>query len=273
MKKNWKSRGFGITLLNLLLCGWLVPALTAEEPAPETAPGVTIELEPRDAARLQALEDTRRELEAAREEMRKLQQELRQAAEADRRRNRELLELTTKFQQQNEANRQLQLLVSGLAAETAGRPGDREGQLGEQLSREREAGKALALGAASFCELAERLLKAADQGKGPPAEFALASEELRQLSRRFISMTTPGVASRELERCRILAVDRERSFVILPVGIRQGAFNGLIYHVGKGSVKLKIVGVRPDVAAAVPITGRIDDLAPGMEAVTDEKRE
>jgi hypothetical protein len=73
-----------------------------------------------------------------------------------------------------------------------------------------------------------------------------------------------------LRKCRILAVDQKLSIVILSVGSARGAFPGLIYRTGKnGATRLRIVHVRPFVAAAAVLSGNIADLAPGMEAATD----
>jgi hypothetical protein len=65
-------------------------------------------------------------------------------------------------------------------------------------------------------------------------------------------------------------VDQKLSIVILSVGSARGAFPGLIYRTGKnGATRLRIVHVRPFVAAAAVLSGNITDLAPGMEAATD----
>ena len=77
-----------------------------------------------------------------------------------------------------------------------------------------------------------------------------------------------------LRTCRILAVNRELSIVVLSVGSVKGAFAGMIYRVGKDrQIQLRVVSVRPYAAAAEVVKGTIGDLAPGMEAVAGESRE
>lgn len=212
-------------------------------------------------------------LAEARGGQREAERKNRQWAETSARRQRELIELTEKFQQRDETCRQLQRLVAGLGAgNTVAGQGGREGLLSEQLQQSRAAGDAIALKAVSFCELVEQNAGSGGLGKVSASELALKTDELKRLGRRFIGMAAETGNAQKLERCRVLSVNRELSFAILPVGSRQGAFNGLLLHSGKGKVTLRIVGVRPDVAAAVPISGSIEDLAPGMEAVTDENR-
>ena len=118
-------------------------------------------------------------------------------------------------------------------------------------------------------------------GKVRQVEIQLKLDDLARSARRFVTMTEPvqdaEKGSVPLRTCRILAVNRELSIVVLSVGSVQGAFAGLIYRVGTGAeeeqVRLKVVGVRPSVAAAVVVSGSVDSLAPGMEAVTGEKME
>ena len=77
-----------------------------------------------------------------------------------------------------------------------------------------------------------------------------------------------------LRTCRILAVDSELSIVVLSVGSAKGVFTGMIYRVGKDRpIQLRVVAVRPYVAAAEVVKGSIGDLAPGMEAVAGETRD
>ena len=72
-----------------------------------------------------------------------------------------------------------------------------------------------------------------------------------------------------VNRCRILAVNKDLQVVVLPVGSVHGISNGLNYYAGKKKVRLRIIMVRPFVSAAVPEQGNIESLASGMEAVTD----
>ncbi len=273
MKNNWKKTVYCIIVTDLLLCGFVQIAHAADSPGPKPESSVEIRLKPKDAARVRVIADLEREKASAKDALRKLEERVREGIALEQIRKRELLELMKKYQERDDSNRQLQLLMSGLNAASLRKVGIREEQLSEQLRRERALGGTLALEAVAFSELAERCIVDWEQGKAPDPRLALASESLRKLGRRFIVMTADGEKSRELERCRILAVNSKLSFVLLPVGIRQGAFNGLVYRTGKGTTTLRIVGVRPDVAAAVVVSGSMDDLAPGMEVATESTRE
>ena len=190
---------------------------------------------------------------------------LREAAERDRRK---LIELTNMYQMQNGRYRRLQLVLSGaLAGEKVRSAGEREEQLLKALADTAMNGGSLAMKTVQFCERMEAELRELPVGKVRQAELQLMLEDMKRDSRRFIGQTSPRDGGNRLEKCRILAVNRELSIVILPVGTVHGAFYGLVYHVGKGQAELRVVGVRPFVAAARVVSGRIEDLSPGMEAV------
>ena len=193
---------------------------------------------------------------------------LREAAERDRRK---LIELTNMYQMQNGRYRRLQLVLSGaLAGEKVRSAGEREEQLLKALTAMN--GGSLAMKTVQFCERMENELRELPVGKVRQAELQLMLEDMKRDSRRFIGQTSPGNAENRLEKCRILAVNRELSIVILPVGTVHGAFYGLVYRVGKDQAELRVVGVRPFVAAARVVSGRIEDLSPGMEAAATKQQ-
>ena len=121
------------------------------------------------------------------------------------------------------------------------------------------------------------LLRELPIGKVRQAEVQLQLDDLVRKSRRLIAMAEisadPAKGVEALRTCRILAVDRELRVAILSVGSIKGAFAGMIYHVGKDrQEQLKLVSVRPSVAAAVLVRGSIENLSPGMEAAAGEER-
>ena len=195
---------------------------------------------------------------------------LRGAAERDRRK---LIELTNMYQMQNGRYRRLQLVLSGaLAGEKVRSAGEREEQLLKALADTAMNGGSLAMKTVQFCERMEVELRELPVGKVRRAELQLMLEDMKRDSRRFIGQTSPADAENRLEKCRILAVNRELSIVILPVGTVHGAFYGLNYRVGKDQAELRVVGVRPFVAAARVVSGRIEDLSPGMEAAATKQQ-
>ncbi len=247
--------------------------------APGTVPragsgsGVNDADRPGDARRL------RRELVAAEEALRRLELE----NEALRKRERELeaglIEVKQRFQEQNESYRALQLWLAGVPAEgTVRKSGEREEQLLVTAKELSNRGGELALNAESFCALMRNLLSELPVGKVRQAELQLKLDSLSRDARRFIALTEltkePDAGSDPLRTCRILAVNRELSVVILSVGSVKGAFAGMIYRTGKDrQIQLRVVAVRPYVAAAELVRGSIGDLAPGMEAAAGERKD
>lgn len=239
---------------------------------PENA-GIVVKVKPEDAKRHAETGDLRRRLTAAEAEAARLEAENRALRGAAERGHRELIELTEKYQKQNGRYRQLQLVLSGaLAGEKVRSAGEREEQLLKALSDTVVNGGALAMKSVQFCERMENELQDLPIGKVRRAELQLALGDLKTHSRQFIGQTSPADSGVRLEKCRILAVNRELSIVILPVGTVHGAFYGLLYHVGKDQAVLRVVGVRPFVAAARVVSGRIEDLSPGMEAAATKQQ-
>ena len=155
--------------------------------------------------------------------------------------------------------------------------GEREEQMLQAIGKLSEDGVVLALEAVDFCDQVQTLLQELPIGKVRQAEYRLRLDGLARRARRFIAMADgpaePQTGMDALRTCRILAVDRDLRVAILSVGSVKGAFAGMIYHVGKDrEEQLKVVSVRPSVAAAVLIRGSIEKLSPGMEAAAGEER-
>ena len=187
----------------------------------------------------------------------------------------ELLEIRKQFEKQNRENLALRLWLAGVPAEgTVRKDGRREEQLLKSMGFLLKSGNELALKTTAFCEEVRQLLKELPLGKVRQADILLKLDVASDAAQRMIGLMENELAVREnngtLRKCRILAVDRDLSIVILSVGSAKGAFPGLAYRTGKnGATRLRIVHVRPFVAAAAVLSGNIADLAPGMEAATD----
>ena len=183
----------------------------------------------------------------------------------------ELIEINQKYQKQNESYLQLKLLLSGAVSGSGVRkPDDREKRLLALMDDISTYGGELALYSIQFCEFVETLVKETAVGKIGRAELQLNSDELRRRAGRFMALNDRNIPQDSVGRCRILAVDRESSSVVLSAGSVHGAFNGLIYRSGEEPAVLKVVATRPFVAAALLIKGNIEDLSPGMEAVSEQ---
>ena len=287
MKKKRKSRffndlrlrkcTFGFMLSILVVCG--VEKTCADETVSGGgAAGAVVTIRPNDAERLRELNRLREEAMLNAEKMKRLELELEASRKASAELEAELIELRNKLQAENERGRQLQLWLAGVRAEgTVRKTGEREEQQLQAIGKLSEDGVGLALDAVDFCDQVQILLQELPIGKVRQAQYRLKLDNLARKARRFIAMAEgpdePETGMDALRTCRILAVNREQRVVVLSVGSVKGAFAGMIYHVGKDrEEQLKVVSVRPSVAAAVLIRGSIEKLSPGMEAAAGEER-
>ena len=269
---------YDVILITLMVCAPMVLHALEGGHGGGGDSGVTVTIRSADAQRLRELTRLREETGLAAEAVKRLELENESLREEKAELRAELFEIKEKFAKQNANYRQLQLWLAGVPAEGAVRKsGRREERLLQAMGEVSKDGSALALSAVSFCEQVQQLLKELPIGKVRQAEVQLQLDDLVRKSRRLIAMAEisadPAKGVEALRTCRILAVDRELRVAILSVGSIKGAFAGMIYHVGKDrQEQLKLVSVRPSVAAAVLVRGSIENLSPGMEAAAGEER-
>ncbi len=287
MKKMRKYRFFndlrlrkctlGFILSILVVCGsWVTRA--DEAVSGGVAADAVVKIRPNDAERLKELNRLREQAIRDAEKLKRLELELNASKDAVDRLEAELIEQKLKFQAEDERFRQLRLWLAGVQAEgTVRKTGEREAQQLQAIGKLSESGVGLALNTVDFCDRVQLLLRELPIGKVRQAEIQLRLDNLARKSRRFIAMaeipekTEGGIDA--LRTCQILAVDRDLRIAVLSVGSIKGAFAGMIYHVGKDrQEQLKVVSVRPSVAAAVLVRGSIENLSPGMEAAAGEER-
>ena len=179
-----------------------------------------------------------------------------------------LIETLERYQKQNEDYRRLRLSIAAtLASREKHQVSKREEQLLEGLAKLSENSRQLALKTVEFCDYAETLVRKLPLGQLQNAEFALKIDELRDSARNTWYLVNPKSANELVTRCRLLAVDDDLQIVVLPAGLAQGVFCGLNFYAGS-SIRLTVISVRPNIAAAVVSEGRIKELAPGMEVST-----
>ena len=270
---------YDVILITLMVCAPMVLHALEGGHGGGGDSSVTVTIRSADAQRLRELTRLREETGLAAEAVKRLELENESLREEKAELRAELFEIKEKFAKQNANYRQLQLWLAGVPAEGAVRKsGRREERLLQAMGEVSKDGSALALSAVSFCEQVQQLLKELPIGKVRQAEIQLQLDGLSKDARRFIALTESGETVAKgidaLRTCRILAVNRELSIVVLSVGSVKGAFAGMIYRVGKDrQIQLRVVSVRPYAAAAEVVKGTIGDLAPGMEAVAGESRE
>ena len=243
-----------------------------------TAVNAVVKIRPNDAERLKELNRLREQAIRDAENLKRLELEFDASKKTVARLEAELIEQKLNFQAEDERFRQLRLWLAGVQAEgTVRKTGEREALQLQAIGKLSENGVGLALDTVSFCDRVRLLLRDLPMGKVRQAEIQLSLDDLVRKSRRLIAMAEVPKTSEKgidaLRTCRILAVDRELGVAVLSVGSVKGAFAGMIYHVGEGRRELlKLVSVRPSVAAAVLIRGGIENLSPGMEAAAGEER-
>lgn len=189
----------------------------------------------------------------------------------------ELFEATKKIEEQNAQLRRLELGVSGmLASGKVQPPAERLEQLMSLIASLARSGGRLAILSTEFCTEVDPVLKQMPKNDDRTLRLKLKQEELQAESRKFSALARWSPDQGNVKRCRLLAVEPELGLAVLPVGLNQGVTSGLLFHLkgkspGEQPIKLRVVYARPELAAATVVEGKISDLAPGMEAVTDPR--
>ncbi|MCP3967582.1 MAG: hypothetical protein GY750_11865 [Lentisphaerae bacterium] len=184
----------------------------------------------------------------------------------------ELINILENFQTQNEKYQRLQLSIAATIASTKMQAAStREGQLCKSFVEISDSGKELALKTIEFCDSVAAAIRGIPMGKLQKTELILKIDALREDARKLINIADLDSRLKPVERCRILAVNKNLQVVVLPVGSAHGAFLGLNYYIGKERTVAKIIAVRPFVSAAVVVEGNIENVAPGNQAATDVK--
>jgi len=270
IEKQWTFSAFVFILYALSLFGASV--LKAENRSSETqrSATMTVKVRLKDAKKFNQLTQLRKELGEAQRETASLTGKYRGLEKDHGLLRKELIEITKNFQTQNESYRRLQLSIAATIASSKMEAATfREGQLIQTLNDVFDNGRTLALRSIDFCDIVDSLLKQMPIGKVRKAEINLRAEELKKGARKLNTLADLTFRQKPVNRCRILAVNKDLQVVVLPVGSVHGVSIGLNYYTGKEEVQLRIIMVRPFVSAAVPIKGNIESLAPGMEAITD----
>lgn len=259
-------------LIKLLVC---FCALSSDEALKKEDSGVQVRISIEDALKSNDLAELKKSLFEMQKAITVLELENKVLREEKDVVYREFIEINNKYQKQNESYHLLQLMLGGIASSgDVRKTSEGKSELMKMLDDYSKFGSELALNTIQFCEFVRNLVSELPIGKVRQTELQLKIEALEKSSNKFITLgSTYADGENSLGRCRILVVDKRLNCVILSVGSVHGAFNGLIYRSGKEPSLLKVVAVRPYVAAAVLIAGNLQDLSPGMEAVSSEVKQ
>lgn len=273
IEKQWTFRDFVLILYALSLFGAVALKGADRSSVPQRDATMTVEVKLKDAKRFNHLTKLRNELGKAQRDAASLTGKYRGLEKDHELLRQELIEITKNFQAQNESYRRLQLSIAATIASSKMEAATfREGQLIRILNDIFDNTRKFALQSVEFCDLVDSLLKQMPIGKVRKAEINLRMEELKKGARNLNTMADLKIRQKPVDRCRILAVNKDLQVVVLPVGSVHGIFIGLIYYTGKEKEALRIVSVRPFVSAAIPEKGNIESLTPGMEVITDANK-
>jgi len=270
IEKRWTFSVFVLILYALSLFG--APVLKGANRSSDTqrSATMTVKVRLKDAKKFNQLTKLRQDLGKAQRDMASLTGQYRGLEKDHGLLRKELIEITKNFQTQNESYRRLQLSIAATIASSKMEAATfREDQLVQTLGNVFDSSRTLALRSVDFCDLVDSLLKQMPIGKVRKAEINLRMEELKKGARKLNTLADLTFRQKPVNRCRILAVNKDLQVVVLPVGSIHGVSIGLNYYTGKKKVRLRIIMVRPFVSAAVPEEGNIESLASGMEATTD----
>ncbi len=124
-------------------------------------------------------------------------------------------------------------------------------------------GNLLVLSAAAVAEEVKSYWNLIEIDPVKKARLQLHLDELEKAVFRFTALSIPGDDS--IKKCRVLAVNRELDMVVLSAGANSGVAPGMVFYAsGDSNIRLKIIGVRLEGAAAELISGEWKDIVPGM---------
>lgn len=144
--------------------------------------------------------------------------------------------------------------------------GSRETELAETLELVLTTGKKLSGKSVIAAEKMLQLLPKIKMDEVERAKFRIQLEELRATAVSFVRLDQDPGKAKGIKECRILEVNEGLQLVILSAGYRNGVRVNLTLYADNGQkTPLRIVAVRPFVSAAIPETGKVDGLIPGMK--------
>jgi hypothetical protein len=144
--------------------------------------------------------------------------------------------------------------------------GNREMELAETLELTLTAGKKLSGKSALAADKMLNLLDQVKMDEIEKAKLRVQLEELRALAVGFARLDQDPGKAKGFDNCRVLEINEGLQLVILSAGYRNGVRVNLTLYADNGrKTPLRIVAVRPFVSAAIPETGKIGDLIPGMK--------
>ena len=150
--------------------------------------------------------------------------------------------------------------------------GQREAHLTARLTQLSEHSDFLVLETINLTREFEKLIS--DLPPAQRAQMHLQLDAVRSAAAKVAALTGDPQSRPSLEKGRILALDSELNAAAINLGSIHGIFNGTILRtLGNKPVELRVISVRPQVCAAVPVNGKLHNLTPGNEVSAVMTRE
>jgi len=181
-----------------------------------------------------------------------------------RQENRELRE---RLLQQEKELKQLKLWMANAASAGANLSSSEREQYSLRIINEMMLrGKELAMRADNISTQLRRSLDTLPLKPAQRVRLVLRLDELDGAVRQYISFVT---GSGKTDACRVISFDRNLGIAVLSAGIEQGFSPGMVFQPAgkKSDLRLRIISVRPGIAAAELISGSWNEVVSGM-AVT-----
>ncbi len=151
--------------------------------------------------------------------------------------------------------------------------GQREVELADALDLAMQCGMNLVSRSTNVCDFLYPRLGKLGLAAVEEARLRVAVDELAAMNRNFARLSVPAAEPEGMQKCRILEVRDTPEMIVVNAGYRNGVRVNMILRTGDGqnSCRLRVIAVRPFVAAAVVEQGRLKDLSQGMELLMTDK--
>ena len=141
----------------------------------------------------------------------------------------------------------------------------REAELLAKLDELANRSELLVLETTSLCREFSKLLEASDLSASNRAQLQLQLDAVRAAAAKVAILTGNTHAPAGLENGRIIAISPELGAAAINLGSLHGLFDGMVLRTLQSpEQELRVIAVRPEVCAAVPVDRNLAGLTVGM---------
>ncbi len=143
--------------------------------------------------------------------------------------------------------------------------GQREVELADALDLAIRCGMNLVSRSTNVCEFLYPKMGKLGLTPVEEARLRVAVDELAAMNRNFARLSVPAAEPEGVQKCRILEVRDRPEMIVVNAGYRNGVRVNMMLRTADGKNRVRVIAVRPFVAAAVLEQGSLKDLGQGME--------